>query len=196
MAWTPDRAYLSGLEFMSGVVSQVGSTDWAQPSPCAGWQALDVVGHVGQAVRFGTALLSGPQPAFVAPIDPPGLAVEGDPGAWWLALVGPARQAVSGVDLDRVVDSPAGPRPIGEGLSFPALDLFVHAWDIGRSAGISVTIPDEAIEYGHTVLEPIPAARLRSPAIFGPEVASAAGADSSEIFLAWTGRDPRWAAQR
>lgn len=193
MAWASDTAFLTGLDFMSGVVSRVQAADWVKPSPCAGWQAVDVLGHVGQAVHFGTALLSGESPSFQR-IDPPGSAVQGDPGAWWQAMVGPARHAVSGADIDQVVDSPSGPRPIGQGLSFPAIDLFVHAWDIGRSVGVGVTIPDEAIEFGHRVLDPIPAAQLRSPATFGPEVSVASGAGSSDAFLAWTGRDPGWVA--
>lgn len=179
---------------MTGVVVQVEPPGWARPSPCAGWQAVDVLGHVGQAVRFGTVLLSG-QPATFERIDPPGSAVEGEPGGWWAGLVGPARQAVSRVDLDQVVESPAGPRSVGQGLSFPAVDLFVHAWDIGRSVGVEVNIPDEAIEFGHRVLDPIPASRLRSPATFGPELPAEDAADSSEAFVAWTGRNPRWVAE-
>ncbi len=29
---------------------------WKRPSPCDGWRALDVLGHVGAAVEFGTLL--------------------------------------------------------------------------------------------------------------------------------------------
>ena len=96
-------------------------------------------GHVGSAVRFGTNLLRDDRPVW-EPVDPPGAVVEGEPGAWWETLAGPAREAVSGVELSRVVESPMGRRSIGEGLSFPALDLFVHAWDLGRVVGADVDI--------------------------------------------------------
>jgi hypothetical protein len=47
-------------------------------------------------------------------------------------------------DLTTVVDSPMGRRSIGEGLSFPAVDLFVHGWDLARSVGAEGVIPPEA----------------------------------------------------
>lgn len=126
-------------------------------------------------------------------MDPPGAAVDGDPVAWWEALAGPAREAVSGVDLSRVVESPMGRRTIGEGLSFPALDLFVHAWDLGRAVGADVEIPAQAIEFAHSVIDPLPAEQVRSPRVFAPEVAPAASATPTQRFIAWTGRDPHWA---
>lgn len=192
MAWRPDDAFLTGLDFFGDAVARVPDSDWDQPSPCTGWRALDVLGHVGTAVSFGTALLQGQDPAW-EPVDPPGAAVGADPGAWWSALVEPARAAVRGVDLSRVVDSPMGRRSIGDGLSFPAVDLFVHAWDIGRSAGIDVPIPDEAIAFAHAVLDPMPDEQKRSPRVFATPVPAPTDATVSEAFLAWTGRDPRWA---
>ena len=78
-------------------------------------------------------------------------------------LADQARDAVTGVDVTQVVDSPMGRRSIGQGLSFPALDLFVHGWDVGRTAGREMTLPPEAIEFARGVLEPLPAGQLRSP---------------------------------
>ena len=192
MVGRSDVAFLGGLDFFSAVVARMGASDWDRPSPCRGWRALDVLGHVGSAVRFGTELLRGDRPVW-APVDPPGAAVDGDPVAWWEALAGPAREAVSGVELSRVVESPLGKRSIGEGLSFPALDLFVHAWDLGRAVGADVEIPAEAIEFAHSVIDTLPAEQVRSPRVFAPEVAPAASATPTQRFIAWTGRDPHWA---
>jgi hypothetical protein len=155
-----------------------------------------VLGHVGQATRFGTALLQGERPDG-SPVEPPGALVEGGPGAWWTSLADQARVAVSGVDLTLVVDSPAGRRSIGEGLSFPALDLYIHGWDIARSGGIDLVIPAEAIEFAHAVIDPVPADRVRNSRVFGPAKPAPAkpapaGATESAAFLAWTGRDPAW----
>jgi uncharacterized protein (TIGR03086 family) len=151
-----------------------------------------VLGHVGSAVRFGTKLLRDDRPVW-EPVDPPGSAVEGDPGSWWQTLVGPAREALSGVELSRVVESPMGRRSIGEGLSFPALDLFVHAWDLSRVVGVDVEVPVEAIEFARGVIDPIPAEQVRSPRVFAAEVAPLPDATPTQRFIAWTGRDPRWA---
>ncbi|MHB8294644.1 MAG: DinB family protein [Acidimicrobiales bacterium] len=152
----------------------------------------DVLGHVGSAARFGAKLLQDDSPVW-EPVDPPGCAVEADPGSWWEALVGPARDAVSSVDLTRVVESPMGRRSIGEGLSFPALDLFVHAWDLPRVVGAGDEIPAEAIEFAHAVIDPVPAEQVRSPRVFVTEVTPPPDATSTQSFIAWTGRDPRWA---
>jgi len=55
----PDLIFLDGLDLFSGAVARLGASDWDRPSPCAGWRAVDVLGHVGAAVRFGTRLLEG-----------------------------------------------------------------------------------------------------------------------------------------
>ncbi len=191
MTWTSDTAYLEGLDVMSDVVARLGPDDWDHPSPCAGWTARDVLGHVGVAAMFGTALLRGETPKW-DPVDPPGAAVEGDPAAWWAGLVGDARAAVVGADLDLVVDSPMGRRSVAEGLSFPAMDLFLHAWDLARTVSGEVEIPDEAIAFAHAALEPVPEETVRSPGVFGPEVPAPEGAAPTEAFVAWTGRDPGW----
>lgn len=99
---------------------------------------------------------------------------------------------MASADFSRVVDSPLGRRSIGDGLSFPAVDLVVHAGDLGRGAGAGVEIPAEAIEFTHTVIDPIPDEQKRSPRVFAEQVPAPTDATASQSFLAWTGRDPTW----
>src|ERR1700744_1752114 len=202
----PDAAFLQGLDFFGRAVGQLSPADWERDSPCSGWRALDVLGHVGQATRFGTALLQGTRPDW-SPVEPPGALVEGAPETWWTGLSGPAAAALSGVDLTQEVDSPAGRRSIGDGLSFPALDLYIHGWDVARSGGVDLVIPAEAIEFAHTVIDPVPEDRIRNGRVFAaarptppgafppPPRPPPPGATDSEAFLAWTGRDPAWPAK-
>ncbi len=75
-----------------------------------------------------------------------GARIEGDPFTLWDTLVTSARQAVAGVDLTMVVESPVGRRSIADGLAFPAVDLFVHAWELARILGRDVVIPAEVID--------------------------------------------------
>ena len=191
MQWQPDTAFLRGLDFFSDAGSGLDEAGWQRASPCQGWRALDVLGHVGQATRFGTLLLQGAQPDW-SPVEPPGDAVEGSPRQWWQELADQARGAVTGVDISQVVDSPVGKRSIGEGLSFPALDLFVHGWDVGKSAGLDLVLPAEAVEFARGVLELLPAGQVRNPRVFAAERPVPADASDSRAFLAWTGRDPDW----
>jgi uncharacterized protein (TIGR03086 family) len=190
----PDAAFLQGLDFFGRAVGQLSPADWERDSPCSGWRALDVLGHVGQATRFGTALLQGTRPDW-SPVEPPGALVEGAPETWWTGLSGPAAAALSGVDLTQEVDSPAGRRSIGDGLSFPALDLYIHGWDVARSGGVDLVIPAEAIEFAHTVIDPVPEDRIRNGRVFAAARPTPPGATDSEAFLAWTGRDPAWPAK-
>lgn len=191
MTITSVAAYLRGLEFFSDVVERVSLNDWQRPSPCEGWRALDVLGHVGEATSMGPAILRG-EPTQMAWPDPPGEGVEGDPAQWWRSLMEPARQAVSEADLDAVVDSPMGPRAVRDGLAFPAVDLFIHAWDLACSIGIAhnVEIPDDIIDFSYRLTDSIPEDVLRNPGIFGPAVPPSPEATRSQALLAWMGRDP------
>jgi len=193
MTWTADTVYLEGLDFLTGVVGQLHELDWDRPSPCAGWRAVDVLGHMGAAVDFGTRLLTTGEMQWVPPADPPGSVVDGDPTAWWAALAPAAKAAMGGVDLTRVIETPMGTRTIAEGLSFPAIDLYVHAWDLGATAGIEVKLPAEVVEFGWALFEPMSAEMYRSPGVFGAEIA-VGDASASDAFLAFTGRDPHWRA--
>ncbi len=180
---------------MSNVVQRVPRDGWERPSPCADWRALDVLGHVGIATEMGVRILRGADLSFDPP-EPPGAAVVGDPAEWWSQLAAEGRQSTQGVDLDRQIDSPRGKRTIREGLSFPAVDLFVHAWDLAAAAGLRFEPPEvgEVADFAHSVIDPIPSEMVRSSRVFGPEVEAPAGADRWEALLAWSGRDPKWTA--
>lgn len=191
MILSSDRVFLPGLDFFTGAAGRPGADDWERPSPCEGWRAVDVLGHVGQTTQFGTLLLEGEQPAW-APVDPPGGAVGGDPQGWWKRLAARARRAVEAADLEQVVESPRGSRTVAEGLAFPAIDLFVHGWDLAKCAGHSLVIPPDVIEFARHYLEPLPAEQMRSSQVFAVAKDAAAGASQSDEFIAWTGRDPAW----
>jgi len=191
MTITADHAFLTGLDAFAAVVDRVGPDAWGEPSQCEGWSNLDVLGHVGNAMNMGIDILHGRQPTFSA-AEHPGEGVDAAPADYWASIAASARDAVDGVDLDEVVDSPRGPRSIGDGLSFPAIDLFVHAWDIGHAVGLPVEIPGDVIEFAQGVLAPIPSDMMRGEGKpFGAELDAPADATASEAFLAWTGRSPR-----
>ncbi len=185
-----DVLYRRGLDFFGEVAASLDAADWDRPSGCEGWTARDVAGHVASAMRMGNSFLRGEVPT-PPHIDRPGDLVEGDPLAFFTALAEESRAALDGVDLDKEIDTPMGRRTIGAGLAFPAMDLFIHAWDIGRTNGAVVEIPDEVIEFAHHYTGELPPEMLRSPGVFGAETEVPDDATASERFLAWTGRRPR-----
>lgn len=181
----------SGLDVFGAVVAGVPADDWENPSPCEGWRAIDVLGHLGSSVEMGLSVLRGEQPTW-PDAERPGDLVEGDPAEYWQGLATQARAALDGADLDLEMDTPMGRRTVADRLAFPALDLYVHAWDIGQATGQPVEIPAEVVEFAHSYIDPIPEEMVRGPqGAFGPEVEPPADATITEAFMAWTGRNPR-----
>lgn len=192
MTWDSPTMYREGLGFFTGIVDAVDDASWHNPSPCDGWLAIDVLGHVGKATEMGTRILTS-QDMTIDLNEPHGAAVQGDPATWWAHLATESRAALEGVeDLDREVDSPRGRRTVREGLSFPAVDLFVHGWDLGTATGQRVTIPDEAIAFVETMFANIPSDVCRRPGVFADELDPRIDASPTERLIAFTGRDPQW----
>lgn len=191
MAPTSDEIFLRGLDRFGEVIDQVPADEWDRPSRCEGWSNLDVLGHLSTALGMGASLLKGEQPTWPE-ADRPADLVTGDPVAFYQQAAAACRDGLEGADLDLEMDTPMGTRTVADRLAFPAVDLFVHAWDIGRAVDLDVTIPDDVIEFAHGYLDPIPAEMMRGPnGAFGPEVDAPADATPTEAFLAWTGRAPR-----
>lgn len=186
-----DEVFLRGLDAFDHVVEEMSASDWERQSPCAGWTALDVLGHVGAIAEAGAHILEGGQPGPPQPIDHPSSLIDGDPAGYWSTRSKAVRVALPAADLERQVDSPVGRQSIADGMAFPAIDLFVHAWDVAASAGNNLTIPDDVIEFAHERVDPLPADVLRQPSVFGTEVQAPTDASPTESFIAWTGRDPR-----
>lgn len=183
------EVFLSGLDIFDSVVHRVGNDAWDQSSPCEGWTARDVVGHIVGVLDMGNAILRGDEPDWSG--GQPRDVVGEDPVGRWDGASATARTSLDGVDLDRVLDSPMGPRPIRQGLSFPAMDLHLHAWDLGRAAGIGVDIAPEVQQFTRDLLATMPEELYRSANVFGPEQPPPADATPTEAFMAWTGRIPR-----
>lgn len=180
-----------GLDVFGAVVDQVPSDGWERPSPDEGWTALDVLGHLGSSIAMGISVLRGEQPTWPEVARPADL-VEGDPAAYWHAIADEARAALDGADLDLEMDTPMGRRTVADRLAFPAVDLYVHAWDIGQAVGIPVEIPGDVIAFAHSYIDPLPQEAVRGErGAFGPEVEPPADATPTEAFIAWTGRRPR-----
>ena len=192
MELTSPQVYDAGLHFFGTIVAAVPDDAWGGPSPCDGWTALDVFGHVADVTDVGAKILRG-EPFGVTAHDPPSSAAEADRVAQWNRLAAAAHTALSGVtDFDRKVESPMGTRTIRDGLAFPAADLYLHGWDLGTATGQEVIIPDDVIAFLRGMFTRLPDDAIRRPGIFRPARAAPAGATATDSLIAWTGRDPGW----
>jgi uncharacterized protein (TIGR03086 family) len=181
---------LTGLDTFGSVLEQVKPDDWDKSSPCGSWNARAVVGHVLTGLDSAATTMRGedydwgsaPEPVNVPGDDP-------------LRVFEDRKQAaVNGLketDLDEVMETPMGPMPVRKRLAFPAMDLHLHAWDLGRAIGVDVEIPADVGAFTHAALDPLPQEMVRSEGVFGPEVSAPADATPTEALVAWAGRTPR-----
>jgi uncharacterized protein (TIGR03086 family) len=184
-----EKVFLTGLDRFDGVLQEVTAEDWDRPTPCAKWSTRELVGHVlhdlgnASAVLRGEALdMSTPDLAELAGSDPVGAFREHEADA---------RAALQQADLDAVMDTPMGPMPLRKRLAFPAMDLHLHAWDLGRAIGVAVELPEEIAQFTHEAIDPLPEDQVRSERVFGPEVPAPSDATPTERLMAWSGRAVR-----
>jgi uncharacterized protein (TIGR03086 family) len=176
-----------GLDFFTVIVSRLGDDDWERPTPCAGWTARDVLGHLATTMMVARSAVQGRPPAW-PDVARPGDLVGDDPAGFWQGTVAETRDVLRDADLGREMATPLG-RTVADDLSIPVIDLYVHAWDLGVVAGIGVEIPAGLIDYAHAYIDPLPDEAVRGDnRAFAPQAPVPAGATPTEQFIAWTGR--------
>ena len=185
-----DAVLLTGLDTFGTVLEHVAPGDWDQPSPCEGWTARTLTGHVFTVLDSAATVLRGGTFDWAGAAQPSDVAGDDPVGAFRQRSTD-ARAALLDADLDEVMETPIGPMSIRKRLAFPAMDLHLHAWDLGRTVSFAVEVPDDVAGFVHATLDPMPAEMVRSQGVFGPEVTAPAGATTTEALMAWTGRQPR-----
>ena len=163
-------------------VRAVPAEAWNNPSPCAGWTARDVVGHLTEWI-----------PAFFGahgvrfPAIP---SVQTDPvGAWETvqrtisaALADPTMAAEQ-------IETPFGTQSLADTVDMIVTgDVFTHTWDLARATGQSDTLDADQLERMTAALGAMPEKGLRADGMFGPRIDVPADADSQTRFLGYVGR--------
>lgn len=156
---------------------------WDNPSPCAGWVARDVVGHLVEWV-----------PGFFSRWDvefPPGPSVDDDPlGAWNVvrntiqaALDDPAVAA-------RESDTPMGRTALERAVGMIVVgDVLIHTWDVARATGLDETLDASEVVKLSAMMQ-MNDELLRSGGQFGPAVPVPDSADQQTKLIAFSGRHP------
>ena len=182
-----DEVLLTGLDRFQGVLQNLTPENGTLESPCNQWDARSVAGHMLTVLDSAAVTLRGENFDWGAAPEPHAVGGD-DPLQVFIQRAAAARLALSEADLDDAVVTPMGAMTIGQRLSFPAMDLHLHAWDLGQAIGIGVTLPEEVAEFVHRVLDPLPESMTRSEGVFGPAVEPPADATSTQVLMAWTGR--------
>jgi uncharacterized protein (TIGR03086 family) len=152
---------------------------WEDPSPCEGWVARDVVGHIvnhtGKALRA-----RGVEPT-------PAPSVREDPLA--------AFQAIR-ADLERVFADPAMSTEVVNYLDAAlSFDLPQHWWDLAKATGQDATMDPEFVQTAWDTLSPMKPdwwAWQRGNKHYGNEVTVPEDAPLQDRLLGLLGRNANW----
>jgi uncharacterized protein (TIGR03086 family) len=177
--------FVRALDRFEAVLTGVAPSRWSAPSPCAGWSAADVAGHVIGDLRATEAMARGRYAESDA--DDPGSAAGDDPLAAWRVARADMMAALDQVALARLVPGPWGQMPLGEFLERSGMEFLVHAWDLAQATGQAAVLDPGLVR---DALEPArqfaPLARLSG--LVGPECAVPEDADDLTRLLAIFGR--------
>jgi len=163
------RIWTKALYGFDHVARLAGPDDWDRPSPCEGWTARHVIGHVLAIQRYFESLIEGTQATMNPMVDPDGNAGD-DPYATWAA----ARDAVlAAVDqpgvLHRVVKGFSGPTSVDDMIGFNVADTTIHSWDLARALGVDDRLDRACVARALANVEPV-AERLRAGGMFAEPI--------------------------
>ena len=159
-------------------VRNVPQASWDDPSPCEGWTARDVVGHLtGWVPEF-----FGAQGVEFPPIP----SVDDDPvGAWGAVQEGIGR-ALADPDL---AGRPVETQSLAETVDMIVTgDVFTHTWDLARATGQDEMLDPDQLQRMLASVGAMPEDALRAGGMFGPRVDVPDDADDQTRLLALLGR--------
>jgi uncharacterized protein (TIGR03086 family) len=177
--------YREALDLFGTVVDKVGDDRWEAPSPCSGWTAAGVVGHVIQGTRMILAVAAQAEP--VAPAPDPAAVTGVDPRYAWHVRREEIDALLGRLDVDAVVQTGQGPLRVDDGMGQAVIEPLVHAWDLASATGQRVSLPDHLVEPLLAMLEPVEPI-IRSSGMFADRVPVADDAAPQERLLAFLGR--------
>lgn len=163
-----------------GAVAQSAETpaDWGNDSPCAGWEAADVVAHVVETQRD---FLSG-RGAVLPPTSGGGASL------WESHLDGVRTVVADDAFTTEGYDGYFGPTTVADTLKdFYGFDLIVHRWDLARSFGRTERWTDAEMDAVENSLDGF-GDSLYMEGICKPALEVADDAPRQELLLARMGR--------
>ncbi|TDC42015.1 maleylpyruvate isomerase family mycothiol-dependent enzyme, partial [Actinomadura sp. KC345] len=139
----PER-FVRALDGFEAVLAAVPPDGWLSPSPCEGWCAVDVAGHVTAGLLVIELRAAGrPLPRD----DPDWREVAGaDPVASWRAARARMMGELVPEALERRVRLALGLEiTMREWLEEYPLELLVHTWDLAQASGQRVVLDAELV---------------------------------------------------
>ncbi|MFC5186516.1 TIGR03086 family metal-binding protein [Actinomadura harenae] len=183
----PD-GYERALDLFEGVVGAVPHDGWDAPTPCAGWTARQVAGHVTGGQFMIRALATGvPQPDVN--IEPERFCPGDVPRAWRAA-----RRECAAALTDEALARPIplgglGEVPLSDFLAGYVLEPLVHTWDLAVATGQPSRLDPDLVHHAFATARMI-AAPMREAGHLGPPLTAPPGSGEQTRLLSFLGRDP------
>jgi uncharacterized protein (TIGR03086 family) len=184
-------------DVLRAVVAGVPAGGWQRPTPCAEWDAAQVLQHAALDQGVWAAVVSGTQPSGENPFAPSGQIGE-EPLAYAEAALAGSAPAWARVSADGGLvptPLPTGAMAPADAAAAAALDAAVHAWDIavgtGQASPLSPALARALTPVAKSIVEP-----LRQYGVYAPAREPGAGADDAAALLCYLGRSPTWEAPR
>ena len=178
------RDFTRSVYLMDAVVRRVPDKAWTMSSPCEGWTARDVVGHVsGVLTAAAQMVISG---VMVMPETSPDLA---DPEIVWTR----ARDSIfSAIDepgaLEREGTFWFGPMSVDDLIGVVLWDPLTHAWDVATAVGIDPHLDEDLARVAFDRISSL-RGRLSDMGLLGPELQVPDDASAIDRYLGLVGRD-------
>lgn len=174
-------AFQAAVPPLTAVVREVPSEAWDAPSPCEGWTARDVLGHLIETERRFLATHGhdlGPAPDLAA-----------DPAAAWQQHVDRVAPVVADeAAMATEFDGFFGRTTVGAAFErFYVFDMLVHRWDLAVTAGLEAWLSDDELDRIEASADSFGEA-LHSDGVCAPALEPPAGADRQVRVLARLGR--------
>lgn len=183
----PER-FVRALDGFEAVLAATPPDRWLSPSPCEGWCAVDVVGHVIAGLLVAELRATGsPLPQD----DPDWREVAGeDPLASWRAVRARMTAALTPEALARRVTLRFGDTvTVSDWLDGNVVEVLVHTWDLAEATGQRVVFDADLVGPALEVARGL-VPRGREAGFVGAERAVEENAGDQERLLALFGRVP------
>ncbi|AFM19920.1 TIGR03086 family protein [Mycolicibacterium chubuense NBB4] len=184
------------------LVDTVATADLGRPTPCAGWDLLDLLSHMTVQHRgFAAAARGRGADPDVWRVESVVEAVRKDPAR---AYSGAATDALEAFAADGIGEASFALPEFGDGAVFPGtialgfhfVDYVVHGWDVAASLGVTYELPGSVLAAALPLVLAVPDGEVRQldTVPFDAAIRPVDGAGELDRILRHLGRRPEWTA--
>lgn len=189
------QRYQRALDEFQRVITSFPDECWDRQTPCTGWTARMLAGHVVDGHHQIAGILTGqPRPPELEAAELARIAGQ-DPARTWRHARREIDEALEAVPDATVLATPAGDQTVEALLDTAIVEPLLHSWDLAVTADLDIELDRDAIEAVLGALAHIGGA-LASTGMFAPALAVHDGMSGQDRLLALTGRNPEAARRR